>query len=129
MPGARRTRLALSGDGAGEQHEPLGARAAGLGVIDDQRLTVGVGDREMLAPQLQRAHLGVLHPRRAAALWMRAMASPELAKALAANRELTHQELRKRRGISAIRSRSPIDPGRPFGGSRRGSTRATGPRR
>src|SRR6516162_10083403 len=44
--------LSVSGRDGGEQRERLGAGGAGLGVVDDERLAVGIRDRELFEAEL-----------------------------------------------------------------------------
>src|ERR1700704_1524529 len=61
-------RFALTGSGRGEQGECLGAGGSGLGVVDDERLAVGVGDRQLLVAELKGSDLRVVEQACAAAL-------------------------------------------------------------
>jgi hypothetical protein len=74
----------------------VGAGAVRLGVADGQGLVVGVGDRQLLEAELQRANQWVNDPGNAAPLRARVVSRPELAEPIAADRELTDQLVQAR---------------------------------
>jgi len=67
------------------------AGAARRRVEYDQRLAVCVGERQLLGAEFQWSNQGMIDPRRAAAVGGDVVSRPELAKALAADRELADQ--------------------------------------
>ena len=69
----------------------MGAGGSELGVIDDERLGVGVGDRELLVAELERTDLGVVEQACAAALGSGVVPGPQLAEAFTPNRQLADQ--------------------------------------
>jgi len=60
-------------------------------VVNAQRLVVCVGDRQLLGAEFQWADQGVVDPGGAAAFGVDVVSGPELAKALATDRELADQ--------------------------------------
>jgi hypothetical protein len=84
-------RFALTGGGRRQKGECLVASTAGLGVVDDERLAVGIGDRQLLVAELERADLRVVEQAGAAALGPGVVPSPQLTEAFAADRQLADQ--------------------------------------
>ena len=60
-------------------------------MVHDQRLAVCVGERQLLGAEFQWSNQGVVDPGRATAFGVDVVSRPELAKALAADRELADQ--------------------------------------
>lgn len=68
----------------GQEGEAFGGGGARLGVVDDQHLAVGVGDRQLLVAQIQRADLRVHDRTGTAAFGADVVPGPQPAEAFAA---------------------------------------------
>ncbi len=83
--------LALADCCRSEQSERSLAGGSGRGVVDGERLAVGVRDRELCVEQFEAADLWVVHHGGAAALGPDVVARPELPELVAAQGELADQ--------------------------------------
>lgn len=88
--------FALAGGGRSQQGECSGARGAGFGVVDDERLAVGVRDRKLLVAQLERSDLRMVEQAYPAALGPDVVPGPQLTETFATNGQLAHQLVQTR---------------------------------